>query len=98
MKEEVTLYKYARDRWGEGPMKLHKARAIKQTTRYMLLEDLAVFDYRTFIPFDLGHEIKADAYKYAFDRLCKQVEGLRSNMENAERSLDELRLLNPSKP
>ena len=97
MKEEVILYKYARDRWGEGPVKLFEIRAVKQKTRYKLLKDRAMFHYRTFIPLELGHETKESAYTAEYNRLCNQIVTLREESEAHERTLDELRALNPAK-
>ena len=93
----ITLYKYARDRWGEGPMKLHTAQAVKQKTRYKIVDADRVFDYRTFLALELGHETEANAYGYAFGKLCDRIEMLRKDLEDAERQLDELRALNPTK-
>jgi hypothetical protein len=93
----MKIYRYARDRFGEGPMMLHTARAIKQKTRYKLAYTDHVFDYRTYLPLDLVHETKEAAYRYAFDKLCHRTEQLRVDLERTENALDELRRLNPTK-
>ena len=78
MAEQVTIYKYGVD-W-DGVLCLTALPAIKQKTRYKLLNSGREFSFRTFVSPDEVHLSIEEARQAAFERYTKELAALEMEM------------------